>query len=274
MQDQNAKDIEFFKNCLEKAPSLISLVTAGAIIGGLLFNLGYFLPIGLEYITFLSLRDYIESTLPFFVLGPLYYVLMSLLDLKRKEGIITVFDSYKDFFEAGRLYQNILVAIVATPFFLIQVFGVYIVYYFVYCQASRVIQRIADFYQIVPASHGILYLSLLVSLVIIGADLFIQARPPEYKIRKVFMRAVLLMAYFNITGGMSYVLYQAKEPPAWAIYSKGNSPTNNVVFLRSMEKGILYFVPRTSTISFIYSEEVNRINYTINYKNKGSENVP
>ena len=70
------------RHLLEKAPALIGLIAAVAVVLSLLFNAGYFTVLGYKLFTFMGLADHITSSMVWVVFAAIgfgiYYFLSAL----------------------------------------------------------------------------------------------------------------------------------------------------------------------------------------------------
>ena len=57
----------------EKAFKIISIITFSFLILNFIFNMGYFLPLGLKFFSMLSIRDYYEGTAPLLIFSIMLY---------------------------------------------------------------------------------------------------------------------------------------------------------------------------------------------------------
>jgi len=254
-------DILDWRLFLEHPTAYLSVFTVLALSYALLFNVGYFYPLGIEFLTFLTLKDVLEATLPFMLVGLLSILAVMFVDVLADDD-----ESFKGRFQRYfiddlkeyRLVVKLVGWIIITPFFLFNLIGSYILYYWFFLRLQTFSKSISNGENLTIFSSGIIPW-IVATVVVVFVDLFIRSRPNQYKARKMIMRLALLSGAICLFEGSAFLARQLSTDVEWDIgLANGHILVNHVV-LRSSERGVIIFDRDQKSVSIVLFSELKSV---------------
>lgn len=263
---QNKSDRAMLQNFMEYPTAYLSAFTILAICFALLFNIGYFYPLGIEFLTFLTLKDVFETTLPFMVLGLVSILLIMFVDIFAggEESVKAKFQRYYiDEFKGLHVVARVVAWVFATPFFILNLIGSYILYYWLYIRLQSFSSAIEQGDNQIIFSNGIVPW-IIVAVLVVLFDLLIRSRPKRYKSRKLVMRLIVLSSFICFSEGSAFLAKQLRGDTKWTIELNNDRILVGHVVLRSTERGILVFDRNNKSAELVLFGELKSISKSLN----------
>lgn len=269
-----------YEALIAKCPQFITAAATIAVVYSTIFNIGYFSLVGLEYATFLSLQDLLEGTMPFLVAGFISVFVYASLDFSptfRRETIDEFINRHwtefkKMYGDSDTATKKVALSFVAVPialfFFILQLFGNYILYVVLFLYVRQVTATIykANALFTLPDMGYTLY--ILAGIIVLSDVLF---RSVGTSIgNKHVVRFAFVTGFLAAISGMHYLAKQFITTKEWAVELSDGEIRKNTILIRSVEKGILVFDRERGAFIFLNNSSVKFIELQLGKKLKAN----
>lgn len=243
MEKNLVPEKSYSKLLLEHPTLIIGSVTVATVGLGMLFNFGYFYSIGVEFMSFMTFDDFIDSTLPFVLAGAAFLFLTALVEATEMDNKGIVEEFHDDWAKLkNETNSKLIVYVIGLPLLVLihifHVIGGHIFYFLLAFQVMTFSSRTNT-----PLSGAIFgndswLLGLIVGSAIV-LDRFVRGRPKKYTARIRVIRVVLLSSTVMFVAGANFLAGQLSKEAEWVVYTEDNKAITDIILLRSMERGVL-----------------------------------
>lgn len=273
MDDESRKEAGPSQNAgglsLSDAPAVLAVCTAIGLMLSLIYNIGYFAPLGLELVSLLTIRDYLEGTLPFIVITAGFLLLSVLTYLHNAtpipEQAEKIRNDLREFGEKSRgithrLRRWSVSALIFLVVIVIRFFGLsgHLVVYWILTVVFTRLCRYAGDALTISALQQTVTPSIFFLIVALFLDIFVQFVGRAHPSRRYMFRVVLWLSVGTfISGSVSSYKASTQEASNWSVI--GRIRLDDAVFLRSLDRGAIVLTNDGAALRFVRWEGIDEI---------------
>lgn len=262
-EKQTKQDIKTIKGFLSYLPSAFLLLIACSFASSFLFNTAYFSSDGYNYLSILTLQDYLEGSIfwVFIVALILFYSHSSLTDelgikkrwKRAKKDSVDIQNEIKKYPKFLQIILfPILIFLVAllTVLQFLAVLTPYLVLLYLFVPALQFSTESSIY------SHSdVVTAFVVIAIAYFAIDLMLSKRPEKYDFRVKLMRSLLIISAFSfVTGITQYIKHASCNRGFQKISLIENEVEGR--FMRAFDKGILYYDCSYRRVKFVVWDQI------------------
>lgn len=281
MVNEKESDLEMQKRSsvdkiITKSPQIATAAITMALLYSMVFNFGYFSMIGFEFLTYLTIEDFLEGTVPFLIVGFLSVFIYAYLGFTPnfKQETLPKFirrhwSEFKALYsDSDTRLKKALLSLLSVPiaafFFALQFFGNYLLYFIIFLYVRRINasldKAVAD--GLLPDIGSFLY---VIAAIIVVADIVFRHFGTSIGNRHL-VRFGFVSMFLAAISGIQFLSQQLVADKNWIVTLHDGSQSDDLKFMRAVTKGVFLYDQSKKAIMFLGHDNISSVEFHLNVK--------